>query len=107
MQQKDLADATGLRIETLSRLENDRYNANPTARTLRDLARALEVSVDDLTGEGPKEAPSHGSRRTLANADVDDQKSDDQSTQPETAATEEEDRKTLSSDDVDEQGDDD
>ncbi len=51
MQQVDLAHATGLRVETLSRLENDRYPSEPTARTLRDLATALAVSVEELRGE--------------------------------------------------------
>lgn len=32
----------------VSRIEHDRVK--PTRRTLRDVARALEVSVDDLTG---------------------------------------------------------
>jgi transcriptional regulator with XRE-family HTH domain len=46
MTQAQLSEATGLRIESISRLENDKYP--PTPRTVRDLARALGVAESEL-----------------------------------------------------------
>ena len=50
MTQPQLSAATGISIEHLSRIENDRHRPQP--RTLRDLANGLGVSEKDLTGPG-------------------------------------------------------
>ena len=99
--QPRLFEESGVSVTTISRLEKRRYA--PQDRTVRDLARALDVPAEELLDlPRPKETTADDSRRTLAQADVDDQRPDDQSTQPKTAATEE-DRKTFA-DDVDEGG---
>jgi transcriptional regulator with XRE-family HTH domain len=103
MTQTDLSTRSGVSYGTISRLEND--ERVPHRSTLVALATALDVPAKELLDlSPPREPPSEGSRRTLANADVDDQRTDDQATQPETAAREGE-RKTFA-DDVDERGDD-
>ena len=46
MTQAQLSEATGIAIEHISRLENDRYAPRP--RTVRDLARAFGVKESEL-----------------------------------------------------------
>ena len=46
MTQAQLSEATGIAIEHISRLENDRYAPRP--RTIRDLAAALGVKESEL-----------------------------------------------------------
>jgi DNA-binding Xre family transcriptional regulator len=54
MTQAELSAASGVGTNTLSRLEND---GEATARTVRRLARALQVSPYDLTGQDPERPP--------------------------------------------------
>ena len=53
--QGDLSEASGVGTNTLSRLEN---GGEATARTVRRLARALQVSPYDLTEMDPDRPPS-------------------------------------------------
>ena len=52
--QAELARLSGVGTNTLSRLEN---GGEATARTVRRLARALDVSPYDLTGTDPARPP--------------------------------------------------
>ncbi len=52
--QAELSGLTGVGTNTLSRLEN---GGEATARTVRRLARALDVSPYDLTGADPTRPP--------------------------------------------------
>ena len=54
MTQAELSEASGVGTNTLSRLEN---GAEATPRTVRRLARALEVSPYDLTEMDPDRPP--------------------------------------------------
>lgn len=49
LSQQGLAQIAGLSLNTVSRLESGRQY--PAARTVRDLASALECTTEDLTGE--------------------------------------------------------
>ncbi len=49
LSQQALAQIAGLSLNTVSRLESGRQY--PAARTVRDLAFALECTTEDLTGE--------------------------------------------------------
>jgi transcriptional regulator with XRE-family HTH domain len=51
--QAELAEATGVTDETISRIERGRYE--PAVSTLFRLAEALEVSLDYLAGEKDRE----------------------------------------------------
>jgi transcriptional regulator with XRE-family HTH domain len=53
--QAELSDQTGLQQSTISRLE---HGGEAEARTVRKLARALGVSVYDLTGQDPTRPPT-------------------------------------------------
>ena len=55
MTQAELHEASGVGMNTLSRLENG-HEAN--ARTVRRLARALDVSPYELTEMDPKRPPA-------------------------------------------------
>ena len=50
MRQQDVSDLTGLRVETISRIETGDHK--PQRSTLFALATAFGVSVDKLTGKG-------------------------------------------------------
>jgi len=50
LSQSDLSRLTGIRVDTLSRLENGRQ-MNPTLRTLELLAHALQIPVSTLIDE--------------------------------------------------------
>lgn len=47
IKQKDLAEAAGIRQATLSEIENDQTK-NPGIETMKAIAKALNVSLDDL-----------------------------------------------------------
>lgn len=52
MTQEELAEASGVKVVTISRIENDRYQARPRLTTIRKLAEALEVDPHwIMTGE--------------------------------------------------------
>lgn len=53
--QKELADRAGITQGALSQIENG--NRTPTLLVLRKLARALNISVEDLIGEPTYEYP--------------------------------------------------
>jgi transcriptional regulator with XRE-family HTH domain len=53
--QAELSEQSGVGINTLSRLEN---GGEATARTIRRLARALQVSPYDLTEMDPNHPPT-------------------------------------------------
>ena len=53
--QAELSEASGVGTNTLSRLEN---GSEATARTVRRLARALQVSPYDLTEMDPDRPPA-------------------------------------------------
>jgi transcriptional regulator with XRE-family HTH domain len=55
MTQAELHQASGVGMNTLSRLEN---GGEATARTVRRLARALNVSPYDLTEQDPERPPA-------------------------------------------------
>jgi transcriptional regulator with XRE-family HTH domain len=55
MTQAELHEASGVGMNTLSRLEN---GGEATARTVRRLARALGVSPHDLTEMDPNRPPA-------------------------------------------------
>jgi transcriptional regulator with XRE-family HTH domain len=55
--QAELSEASGVGTNTLSRLEN---GGEATARTVRRLARALQVSPYDLTEMDPARPPAAG-----------------------------------------------
>ena len=55
MTQTELHEASGVGMNTLSRLEN---GGEATARTVRRLARALNVSPYDLTEMDPNRPPA-------------------------------------------------
>jgi len=57
MTQAELSEKSGVGTNTLSRLEN---GAEATARTVRRLARALDVSPYDLTEMDPDRPPMPG-----------------------------------------------
>jgi len=44
MTQDELAERTGIRIVTISRIENDRVESQPRLSTIRKIAEALNVS---------------------------------------------------------------
>ncbi len=48
--QEELAERSGIQVETISRCENQRLT--PTLPTLEALAQAFEVTVASLLGEG-------------------------------------------------------
>jgi len=50
LSQEQLAQKSGITYSTLAKLESG-VNQNPTVRTLQQIARALEVSLDDLMQE--------------------------------------------------------
>jgi transcriptional regulator with XRE-family HTH domain len=50
LSQEQLAQKAGITYSTLAKLESG-VNKNPTVRTLQQLAKALEVSLDDLMQE--------------------------------------------------------
>ena len=52
--QAELAEASGVTDETISRIERGRYE--PAVSTLFRLAEALEISLDRLAGEPAREA---------------------------------------------------
>lgn len=47
IKQKDLAEAAGIRQATLSEIENDQTK-NPGIETMKAIAKALSVSLNDL-----------------------------------------------------------
>ena len=49
MTQADLAEATGLTIESISRIENGRNQGPPRPTTLAKIAKALDVPVTTFT----------------------------------------------------------
>lgn len=51
--QRALADLCGCTETTLSMIECDKQ-PNPSLRTLRALSKHLDVSIDELAGEGRK-----------------------------------------------------
>ena len=55
--QAELSETSGVGTNTLSRLEN---GGEATARTVRRLARALQVSPYDLTEQDPERPPTAG-----------------------------------------------
>lgn len=46
MTQSDLADAVGVRRETISHLEKGKYN--PSLQLAHDIAKVLETTIDEL-----------------------------------------------------------
>jgi transcriptional regulator with XRE-family HTH domain len=68
--QAELAEATGVTDETISRIERGRYE--PAVSTLFRLAEALEVSLDDLAGDRERAGvrPRGGSTRPPGSAIV-------------------------------------
>ena len=48
--QEQFAVGAGLTRETVSAIENG-YNTNPTLETLKSIARALCVSIDEMVSE--------------------------------------------------------
>ncbi|MBO1627489.1 transcriptional regulator [Bacillus sp. AFS023182] len=46
MKQSDLADAVGVRRETISHLEKGRYN--PSLQLAHDIAKVLGTTIDEL-----------------------------------------------------------
>lgn len=67
--QQQLADASGLKLVTIKKLEGGRYQ--PKGETLRKLAGALDVTMDELAGQPPPtvEFPA----RALADAGLDEE----------------------------------
>jgi transcriptional regulator with XRE-family HTH domain len=59
--QAALAEACGVTDETISRIERGRYE--PAVSTLLRLAEALDLSLDQLAGEGERLAPGGSSKR--------------------------------------------
>lgn len=57
--QDQLADAAGVRSETISRLERAEGDRQPIMRTVRRLADALEIDVDELLA--PAQSPQAAS----------------------------------------------
>ena len=55
MTQAELSDRAGVRAATISRLE---HGGEATSRTVRRLARALDVSPYDLTEMDPERPPA-------------------------------------------------
>jgi transcriptional regulator with XRE-family HTH domain len=58
-QQRDLAEAAGLSEASVCRILAGRQD-NPTVQTLRALAKALNVSLVDLMGEGTRGGSGNG-----------------------------------------------
>jgi transcriptional regulator with XRE-family HTH domain len=57
MTQTELSEASGVGMNTISRLENGH---EATARTVRRLARVLKVSPYELTEQDPERPPTAG-----------------------------------------------
>ena len=50
LSQEQLAQKAGITYSTLAKLESG-HNQNPTVKTLRQIAMALDVTLDDLMKE--------------------------------------------------------
>jgi transcriptional regulator with XRE-family HTH domain len=57
---KQLSGRSGVSIGLISELENDKVNINPTIKTLRSIAKVLQVSSSEITEQTMKTPKDHG-----------------------------------------------